>query len=79
VRGAGGAADASPLDTLAAVYRRQGRYTDALDALEEAERIAPVGHDALHEHLAESRRDILAAMSSTGATSPSRTMVPGAL
>ena len=67
------------LDTLAAVYRRQGRYTDALDALEEAERIAPVGHDALHEHLAESRRDILAAMSSMGATSPSRTIVPDAL
>ena len=58
------------LDTLAAVYRRQGRYTEALDALEEADRIAPAGHDALHEHLAESRRDVLAARSSNAGRSP---------
>jgi len=55
------------LDTLAAVYRRQGRLMEALDALEEAERIAPPGHDALHEHLAESRRDVMAAIASEGA------------
>jgi len=58
------------LDTLAALYRRQGRYTEALDALEEAARIAPAGHEALHEHLAESRRDVMAAMSSGGGKTP---------
>jgi tetratricopeptide (TPR) repeat protein len=58
------------LDTLAAVYRRQGRYTEALHALDEAERSAPAGHEALHEHLAESRRGVLAAMSSGGGAIP---------
>jgi tetratricopeptide (TPR) repeat protein len=55
------------LDTLAAVYRRQGRYADALEALEEAAKIAPPANEALHEHLAGSRREVLAAMASGGA------------
>jgi tetratricopeptide (TPR) repeat protein len=58
------------LDTLAGVYRRQGRYAEALDALEQARTLAPPGNDALHEHLAESRREVLAAMPPTGNTSP---------
>jgi tetratricopeptide (TPR) repeat protein len=48
------------LDTLANVYMREGRYNHARDALDEAERGCAPDNALLREHLAQSRRQLLA-------------------
>lgn len=46
------------LDTLAHVYARQGRYKEAVAALEEAEAMAPAQDKILHERLSRLRSQI---------------------
>lgn len=48
------------LDTLANVYIREGRYPQAKDALDEAERSCGPENGLLREHLAHSRRALAA-------------------
>jgi len=48
------------LDTLANVYMREGRYPQAKDALDEAERGCGAGNAMLREHLEQSKRQLLA-------------------
>ncbi len=47
------------LDTLAHVYARQGRYKEAVAALEEAEAAAPSQDKILHEHLIKLRNQLV--------------------
>lgn len=46
------------LDTLANVYMREGRYPQAKDALDEAERGCSPANGLLREHLAQSRHTL---------------------
>lgn len=50
------------LDTLARIYMRQGRYQEAKATLEEAETTAPIENKLLHERLAQSQRELTAAL-----------------
>ena len=63
--GQGGVLHPYALDTLAHIYMRQGRYTEAKTALEEAEAVAPIENLSLRETLAQSRRELVAAYSQT--------------
>lgn len=47
------------LDTLAHVYAQQGRYTEAVTALEEAEAVAPSHDRILHERLIRLRNQLV--------------------
>ena len=47
------------LDTLAHVYARQGRYKEAVAALEEAEAAAPLQDKILHERLIRLRNQLM--------------------
>lgn len=53
------------LDTLAQVYVRQGRYEEAVTALDEAEATAPAHDKILHERLLRLRNQIVAIQSQT--------------
>jgi tetratricopeptide (TPR) repeat protein len=52
------------LDTLAQIYKKQGSYAEALDALAQAEAAAPTGNGPLQAQLAQSRREVMALLSS---------------
>ena len=55
---AGGPSTPYALDTLAAIYARQGRAAEAARALEEAEALVPPADEALRNRLAQARKGL---------------------